>query len=84
MAQSYCKEFLVELANKNPVICLKSENLHKRGGRGTAKDKMSIMGKNAKASAHKFLQNCRISHPGQNCCWDEREKRFRVIDRGRF
>ena len=32
---------------KKSVICLKSENLHKRGGRGIAKDKMSIMGKKA-------------------------------------
>ena len=30
---------------KKSVICLKSENLHKH--RGTAEDKMSIMGKNA-------------------------------------
>ena len=52
--------------NKNSVICLKSENLHQCGGRGTAKDKMSIMGKNRKPLAHKFQQkpqNCNISHP---------------------
>ena len=51
--------------NKNSVICLKSENLHKRGGRGTAKDKMSIMAKNRKPLPHKFQQkpqNCNISY----------------------
>ena len=79
VAKSYRKELLTELAHKTPVICLESENLHKRcGRRGIAEDKMSIMGKNAKLRLTNVRQNCNISHPRQN--WTVGQKNLRVID----